>query len=348
MNERRGNIGCGYWPIAACLAVCFLVLIFASSAAAQSTLQDFPTAVTSNQVAGAIDARRIGDPRATTYYYLFKGESGDVFVNVVTENFQGDIDVLLKDGLKLLTRMVILADTEPSETGRVIYLRKPEHLLLRVQGKTPNDDPAKFQIKFAGSFLALTADEAQPVPEMPRVSKPVFKDAVAEDSEVKEPSPELAVKADEPPPADETTPEVKPPADIPSVKLEVVRTENTGKAAEPASPTAKRERTSTRQRRTDTPARNTPPVRSNSKKAPPASVAKQSDPENKPPPAKEKPVDPMAAFRLVVIFKDGSKIERPMTEVLRFTVDRGILTVIGKDGRIGRYSMAEIQRVGIE
>lgn len=341
MSKRLGNLHFGSRRFAAYLGIVISALGLSYSTLAQSTLQDFPTPITSNQISGSIDARRVGDPRQTSYYYTFKGETGDVFVNVLTENFQGDIDVLMIDGLKLLTRMVILADPEPSETGRVIYLRKPEDLLVRVQGKTPNDDPAKFQIKFAGSFLALSVDEAQPVPELPRVSKPVFKDAVADENEIKQSAADLAAKADELPAADETKPEVKP-----GVTVEVVRTDNTGKAIELTSAPPTRERPTARQRRTNTRSRTTA---ANPRKTPPESAAKTAEPEKKPqPPSKEVPADPMAAFRLVVIFKDGSKIERPMTEVLRFTVDRGILTVIGKDGRIGRYSMAEIQRVGIE
>jgi len=51
---------------------------------------------------------------------------------------------------------------------------------------------------------------------------------------------------------------------------------------------------------------------------------------------------------LVILFKDGSKIERPMTEVLRFTVDRGVLTVISRDGTVGRYSILDVAKVTIE
>jgi hypothetical protein len=50
----------------------------------------------------------------------------------------------------------------------------------------------------------------------------------------------------------------------------------------------------------------------------------------------------------VILFKDGSKIERPMNEVLRFSVDRGILTVVSKDGTTAKYSIFEVASVTIQ
>ena len=56
----------------------------------------------------------------------------------------------------------------------------------------------------------------------------------------------------------------------------------------------------------------------------------------------------MENIRLVVDFKDGSKIERPMNEVVRFGVDKGILTIINKDGSIGKFSILEITKISVE
>ena len=53
-------------------------------------------------------------------------------------------------------------------------------------------------------------------------------------------------------------------------------------------------------------------------------------------------------MNLVILFKDGAKIERPLSEVLRLSVDKGILTVISKNGSIGRYSILEIVKTTIE
>ena len=137
---------------------------------AQSSDQTFPTPITTSEIRGQIRARDIGDPRLTTYYYLFNGNRGDVFINVVTTNLNGDIDVFSAEGLNPKTKITIYADTRQSETGRVIYLRRPERLILRIQGRTPNDDPATFQLKFAGSFEPVSAALAQAANEAPKVT----------------------------------------------------------------------------------------------------------------------------------------------------------------------------------
>ena len=154
--------------------LCFIAIFFIS-ASGQSTVIDYPTPVYTNEIRGAIRARDIGDPRLTSHFYTFLGSQGDVFLNVVTKNFSGDIDVFLAEGLKPLTKIVVYAETAESETGRVVYLRKPEKLILRIEGSSPNDDPATYQIKFAGSFEA-SKDPMPQEPDLPKV------DAAAEGS----------------------------------------------------------------------------------------------------------------------------------------------------------------------
>ena len=71
----------------------------------------------------------------------------------------------------------------------------------------------------------------------------------------------------------------------------------------------------------------------------------------KPKPAptrKEQVAAALENVKLVIVFKDGGKIERPMNEVLRFSVDNGVFTVISKNGSIGRYSILDITKVSIE
>lgn len=75
----------------------FCVLHFAfcvSAIYSQSTNQSFPTPVTSNEINGTIKARDLGDARLTSYFYVFNGNQGDIFINVVTKNLDGDIDIL--------------------------------------------------------------------------------------------------------------------------------------------------------------------------------------------------------------------------------------------------------------
>jgi hypothetical protein len=145
------------------------LIIFNEPVPAQSTDQNLPTPVSTNQLSGEIKARDIGDSRLTTYFYVFNGNRGDIFVNVVTNNLNGDIDIFTSEGLRPQTKITIYADASDSETGRVIYLRKPEKLILRIQGRSPNDDPATFQIKFAGSFEPITAIAETDTPELPEV-----------------------------------------------------------------------------------------------------------------------------------------------------------------------------------
>ena len=149
--------------ILACAAL--LTAAFGMTAAAQSTDANFPTNVTTSEIVGTVRARDVGDSRLTSYYYTFDGGQGDMFINVVTRNFAGDIDVFAAEGLRPLTKMVIFAEGGPSETGRLIYMRKPERLILRVQGRPPDDDPATFQIKFGGSFIAMAAKSDDKTPK---------------------------------------------------------------------------------------------------------------------------------------------------------------------------------------
>src|SRR6185369_8954624 len=135
---------------------------------AQSSDQSYPTPVTTSEVAGVIKARDIGDARLTSYFYTFNGDQGDIFVNVVSKNFTGDIDIFIADGLRPLSKIIVYADSTEAETGRVIYLRKPEKLILRIEGRSPNDDPATFKLKFAGSFVAAV-DTGEQQPDLPEV-----------------------------------------------------------------------------------------------------------------------------------------------------------------------------------
>ncbi|NJM52801.1 MAG: hypothetical protein HC846_05050, partial [Blastocatellia bacterium] len=82
-----------------------------------------------------------------------------MFLKIEAANLNGDIDIFYADNLRPLTKISIYADSSPTQTGREIYLRKQEKLILKVEGKSPNDDPATFSIKFEGSFLAMAANK---------------------------------------------------------------------------------------------------------------------------------------------------------------------------------------------
>lgn len=355
--------------------------LFAVSAFSQSRDQGYPTAVSTNEISGAIKARDVGDPRDTAYFYTFNGNQGDIFVNIVTKNFNGSIDIFAVDGLRPLSQVVIYADATDSETGRVIYLRKPERLLLRIEGRTPNDDAASYRIKFAGSFVAVVAPSGSDLPKLPEIrvendsgirvnsvgtiievipkTKPAPKADAAKDdrkSDEKDAASDSSAKQVTPVAEDNKSADNEKEVQKKGVDekgVEVLVTENlpppTEIKAVPTKNPARGSRRPKRRRGVSPPkpietamAENTPAdseVQPKAKETKPAVLVKRAP--------KPKPPDPLAEINLVVLFKDGRRIEKPMSEVLRFTVDRGVLTVILKNGQINRYSILDVEKVTI-
>ncbi|MEP6704643.1 MAG: hypothetical protein ABJB34_07545, partial [Acidobacteriota bacterium] len=308
----------------------------------------------------------------TSYFYQFDGDQGDVFINVVARNFAGDIDVFTLNGLRPLTKIVVYGDFGESETGRVIYLRKPEKMILRVQGRTPGDDPATFRIKFAGSFVASTM--AEPLePTLPSLTAknesgirvnsvgtiveiipkstptaPVETASSADDRNRSDPR--TKDRTDVPAETKNDDRANDPSAGAPYKKLEVVVSDNANEKTEGKAATA-------------TPARRGTRGRVRPKTATPAEPGTTTDPDPvvKIPPsagrrgrttaakaAAAKVPDPLENVNLIILFKDGTTIELPMSEVLRFSVDRGMLTVISKDGSIGRYSILDVAKLTVQ
>lgn len=298
-------------------------------ASAQSSDQNYPTPILSNEIAGTIRARDIGDARLTTYYFMFGGYQGDIFINVVTKNFTGDIDIFNADGLRPLTKMVIYAAADPIETGRLVYLRKSEKLLLRIQGRTPNDDAANFRIRFGGSFVASTEREADAAPtvesgadesglrvnsvgtRLPPIPKPSPEKKIVRESVI------AAVPTPEPEPEKITEPEKKPE---PVVEPKAV-------IPDPPPVTTAPTRRTTRGRRTAN-----PPVRAT----------------RTPPPPVEKKPDPLASIRLIIQLKTGETIERPMSAIRSFSVINAVLVVVAKDGKTNRYSILDVAKLTVE
>ena len=321
----------------------------------QSTDQNFPTPITSNEINGMIKARDIGDGRLTRYFYAFDGGQGDIFINVVTKNFAGDIDVFTAEAFKPLTKMVIYPDSTGTETGRLVYLRKEERLILRIEGRPSNDDPAVFRIKFGGSFIALANEKRADPPTIkggdvendsgirvnsvgtiidvvpkPKPAKTMGETRAAAKEQVAKVSQKPSVaKAPEPKP--EPKKSVAVVIDAPEVKTISVgkdtATEKSGETSEKATQ-PKARTTTAKPARANISAKSTKPI-------------KPADP-----PVEKKP-DPLASIRLVVQLKTGETIEWPMSEVLKFSVDKGVLTVIQKDGKISRYSIFDVVKVTI-
>jgi len=331
---------------------------------AQSTNQSFPTAITSNELRGTIRARDLGDARLTTYFYVFNGKQGDVFINVVTKNLDGDIDIFTADNLRPLTKISVYSDNPDSETGRVIYLRQPQKLILRVEGKTPTDEPATFRIKFAGSFEAIAGTTETDESKQPEVKASeegdVRVNSVGTIIEVK-PKPKPTPKATTAKVEKEETKKV-------DGKKEPEKTEETetAKKDEPVEETKKPEVVVTddlpekkddSETKTDenVAEKETPKKNPTAKKTVrPKKTVTTAKTETKPKTTTEKKTETevdlsqLETIQLIVIFKDGRKIERPMSEILKFSVDKGILTIIAKDGSIGRYSILDVAKITVE
>jgi len=333
------------------------LLTFSTSLLGQSTNQNFPTPVTSNEITATIPARDVGDARLTNYFYVFNATQGDVFINVVSSNFNGDIDIFTADNLRPLSKITLYADAGNTETGRVVYLRQPTRLILRIEGRTPNDEAAKFRIKFAGSFVPAQIAENTEI-ETPAVKNdnqtdvrvnsvgtiieiipkptPKPREIVAETKNDKEV--ETKRKTAEEPISEKTQSienqnkdsQTKAVIDASSV------TENTDTEVQTKNNSQEESKQETTESVKETLPKEEPVVRSDPKAS------------KKPKSVKPPPTSALENIRLVVIFKDGTRIERPMSEVLKFGIDKGVLTVILKDGTIGRYSLLDVEKTTIE
>ncbi|MDQ3710825.1 MAG: hypothetical protein M3388_01190 [Acidobacteriota bacterium] len=356
-----------------CLLCVFCGLNF--SVKAQSINQSYPTPITSNEISGKVLARDLGDARLTTYYYTFDGNQGDVFINVVTTNFNGDIDVFTHDNLRPLTKITVYADASNNETGRVVYLRQPVKLILRIEGRTPNDDAATFQIKFAGSFAPAQAVVASSESETPEVKSnnqtdvrvnsvgtiieikpkptPTPKDVVAKKSD-KKTEPIAEVKTVEESEAEvkelETKKAVEKKDEVSEIKsstkkTDAVKTQKENKKVVVTDEVAEKEIVDESKKDSSEKVRR---IEEKAVEREESVTVKEPKASKKSKTVKPLPPNALENIRLIILFKDGSKIERPMSEVLKVGVDKGVLTIISKDGAIGRYSILDVAKMTIE
>ncbi len=317
--------------VVAIIPALLVMLLLSVVGIAQSTDSSFPTPVTTTEINGVIKARDVGDSRLTTYFYEFDGGQGDIFINVVTKNLSGDIDVYTAEGLRPITKVVIYADIGTSETGRLVYLRKPERLILRVEGRTPGDEQATYKIKFAGSFIAMKPVKAEKEPV-------VEASARTDDSGIRVNSVGTIIPAD-PKPVTPKKVEIEKPKVEKSTAEKPKAKEKTETSKKPVVVV---EDFPTGTTKIETPEKESDTAKTTGKRPP---KPKKTD---EPVKVEEPKPDPLASIRLVVQLKDGDVIESPMSEVLKFSVDKGVLTVMMKGGKITRYSILLVAKVTIE
>lgn len=326
----------------------------------QSSNQDFPSPVLRDEISGSIAARDIGDSRLTRHFYTFYAGVGDLFLNLETGNFTGDIDLFEAKTLRPISKISVYVADSTNKTSRIVYFRQRTQVVMRVEGRTPNDEIASYRINFSGSFAAAT-DLPQPPEDLePKTSGKASGEAVARVNsagaiiEVIEPKKEPETAAAE---AEKTETETaietpdKEPTVTPTQRAPAARRNSRTRPARRTAQPPKTDETAkieTEKPTTENPPAETPPVRTTrrstslpARRTTRAQAAKKET-------ATEPKVDPLANLRLVVLLKDGYKIERPMSEVLRASVDKGTLVVIAKDGKIERFALLDVLKFSIE
>jgi hypothetical protein len=345
---------------------------------AQSTDQNLPTPVLSSEINGRISALDLGDPRTTRHFYAFAGNPGDLLITVDSRNLDGDVDIFTAITYRPLMKTTVYASSQSPSIAKGIYLRAHQLLILRVEARTPNDDPGTYHIRFGGTFEPFSGGipvaENTETPDttnvkgspnrlssvgatIPRPTVEITQPAEARTS----PSPEKTEEKSPEKTAD--TAEAKPDIEKPAAKTTTARTS-----------TARSPRRSTR----TTPSRRQPPPKktepanksdtdatsveskTDATKVQPTDAAKnQSTPEEKPseksaetPPSEKKNAQEAAAqpagARLIIEEKDGTRIERPMSTVRRVVVEGATIMVVLKTGRIERVPMIDVARMAIE
>jgi hypothetical protein len=318
------------FKLASCLVFLFLT---AAVTSAQSLDVGAPTPVRSNTVDGKIVARDLGDSRLTDHYYRFTGTPGDLLITIHSTNLNGDLDVFTAVTLRPLLKLSLYAEsTAPVTKG--IYLRRREDLILRVEARTPNDDPGTYRLYFGGSFEPIPGgpDIAEAETPETETAEPVVtgrntKRVSSVGARIPEPEPPAKEVAAAPTP--EPTPEAKP--------VETPTPETTEK---PAERDAARTTTPPRPRgRRPSPRRQPTP-----RETPPAEEPKRAEePASKPAPEPELEIGP----RLIIETNDGTLINRSMSGVKRVTIENGQVVVTGKDGKISRVLLANVVRMQI-
>ena len=334
----------------------FVFFLLLAPVFGQSANQDFPSPIMRDEISGTIAARDIGDARLTRHFYTFYAGVGDLFLNLETANFNGDIDLFEAATLKPISKISIYASDSASKTSRIVYFRQRTQVVMRVEGRTPNDEAASYRINFSGSFAAAT-DLPQPPEDLePKTTGKVSSEAVARVNsagaiiEVLEPKKQPEPEKTEPEKA-ETEPAKETPVEEttatttrPPATRRTSRTRPPRRTAQPKTEEAAK--TNSAETTTENAPEATPPARSPRRANTPRRTGRASSARKET--TTEPKVDPLANVRLVVLLKDGYKIERPMSEILRASVDKGTLVVIAKDGKIERFALLDVVKFSIE
>ena len=323
------------------MMMCALVLLMCVRAAAQSSEINFPTPVRSAEIAGAIAARDVGDPRPTTYFYTFDATPGDLLITIESVNLNGDVDLFTANNLRPLTKISLYAlGANATSASKSVFLRRRESLILRIEARSPNDDAGTYRIRFSGSFEPASGDIAA-APETPavaasatRIDKNVRR-VTSVGGRIEEPKDEANAAANTeknvPP---EKVAEKEPIAAIKAQPSTLPKIESRNSST---SSTARARRGGARRSSRSSTARAKPTSVENNNAAPASTAA-----------ATEAKASPPLGARLIIEMRDGMKTERYMSAIRRVTVNNGQLIVITKDGKVERLLMSDVLRMAIE
>jgi hypothetical protein len=320
----------------------FFLAATALIALAQSSDQELPTAVLSNEIKGRIVALDLGDSRLTRHFYAFEATPGDLVITVNSRNLNGDVDIFTAVNFRPLTKISVYANTIPPEVTKSLYFRTRQILILRVEARTPNDDPGVYRITFGGTFQAFSggirvaeAEEEEAAEESQSTRKNKRLSSVG--ATIEQPAPEVKEEvktpevAAEKPPEEKATPKKTTPTTRRTSPNRTARGRPTGPARpKPAPP--------------DTAKTKTPDQTSEENK--PATEGEEKSADK---PSTEKPVTQEAGgTHLIIERTDGTRIDRPMSTVRRVIVEGTAIVIVMKTGRIDRIPMSLVVRMAIE
>ena len=332
----------------------FLLTAWAGYAKAQSSDIAWPSPVRSNEVRGTIPARDLGDPRVTDHFYAFIANPGDLLITVDSRNLNGDIDVFTSSSLRPLLKFTVYAGSS-SPITKGLYLRRQESLILRVEGRTPDDDDAVYRLHFGGAFEPITSgplaehEDALETATSAATSNTGDRRVSSVGARIDEPPTEVAETPTETPsPITSSAPESKAAAAKPATRNSRPRgtvARRTRPARTPKPKPADAPNTDETVAKGET--GETPTAESSETKAPtaPARPARRSRSRAAKPPAPQQTDD--SGPRLVIETSDGTLVDRSMVGVRRVTVENGQVVVIGKDGTIQRIPLASVVRMTI-
>ena len=327
---------------------------------AQSHDASLPTAVMTNEITGTIAALDVGDSRLTRHFYAFEATPGDLTLTVNSRNLNGDVDIFTAVTFRPLLKISIYANTIPPEVTKGVYFRSRQILILRVEARSPDDDPGSYRITFGGSFQPFTggipvAENTESESETttgrnPRrlssvgATIPQPPEAKAEEAKTEEKPAET-----EPPKDAEAKPEPKPKPTRNTTRGSARnRPPRTTRTKPPETEKPKPESAKTEPPETETP-KTAKPKTAKSRTTKPKVEPKPAEGEEKsgetqPATPPQEPPGP----HLIIEQKDGTRIDRPMSTVRRVIVEGGTIVVVLKTGKIERVPMSAVARMSIE